>query len=68
MFCSVYFTPNEPIQDFREKMGGLKNNNLSTEGSKVVARDFNARALEWGMPHTDTRGPVILLMAARAGL
>ena len=53
MFYSVYFTPNESIQDFREKMDGLEDNVLRTQGSKVVAEGFNARVLKWGMPHTD---------------
>ena len=48
MFYSIYFMPNKSIQDFREKMDGMDDNILSTEGSKVVTEDFNARALKWG--------------------
>lgn len=67
-FFSCYFTPNEAIQDFREKLDCLEDQILNTQGKVVVAGDFNARALEWGMPHSNTRGRLIMEMAARTGL
>ena len=48
MFYSVYFTLNESIKNFREKLDGLEDIVFSTVGSKVVARDFNVRAFAWG--------------------
>ena len=60
MFYIIYFTPNVSIQDFIEKMDGLKDNILSMDGCKVVAGDFNARSFEWGMSYTDTQGRLIL--------
>ena len=54
----VCFTPYKPIQDFREKMDGLHDN-------FILVGDFNARAFEWDMPDTDTRGKHILEKAAR---
>lgn len=68
IFYSVYFMPNESIHDFREKMYGHENNVLTIKGRRVVAGDFNARTLEWGMLNTDTRGRRILQMTAQAGL
>ena len=37
-------------------------------GRVVVAGDLNARAMEWGMPHIDSRGKRIMEMVARQGL
>ena len=38
------------------------------EGGIIMTGDFNAKAAEWGMPKTDSRGKRILEMAARRGL
>jgi hypothetical protein len=67
-YFSCYFTPNEVISDFRNKLDALEDEILRVTGSVVVAGDLNARALEWGMPHTDSRGRLILETAARIGL
>lgn len=40
----------------------------NTPGSILVAGDFNARAVEWGMPHQNSRGKYIMEMVARTGL
>ena len=65
---SCYFTPNEPIADFQAKLDTLEDVIQNTEGRVVVAGDFNARALEWGMPHLDSRGKRIMEMVSRQGL
>lgn len=67
-YFSCYFTPNEAIADFRSKLNALEDQIVNVAGQIVVAGDFNARALEWGMPQPDTRGRLILEMAARTGL
>lgn len=67
-YFSCYFTPNEVIAEFRNKLDALEDEILRVTGSVVVAGDLNARALEWGMPHTDSRGRLILETAARTGL
>lgn len=67
-YISCYFTPNESIADFRAKLDALEDEIHGVTGQMVVAGDFNARALEWGMPNPDTRGRLIVEMAARAGL
>lgn len=67
-YFSCYLTPNEPIRDFREKIDLLEDAILNTIGNVIVGGDFNARAVEWGMPHPDSRGKYILEMAARTGL
>ena len=36
--------------------------------SVILAGDFNARALEWGMPTTNQRGRMVLEMATRCKL
>ncbi|XP_046681479.1 uncharacterized protein LOC124368248 [Homalodisca vitripennis] len=67
-FFSCYLTPNEAIQDFRDKIDRLEESVLGTTGHVVVGGDFNARAVEWGMPSTNSRGKYILDFIARAGL
>ena len=67
-FFSVYLTPNESIPDFQRRLDALEDAVSSTEGRILVGGDFNARALEWGMPQSDSRGKRILEMAARTGL
>jgi hypothetical protein len=67
-YVSCYFTPNERIAEFGAKLDALEDEIAAMSGHLVVAGDFNARALEWGMPNPDTRGRLILEMAARAGL
>ena len=67
-FFSCYLTPNEAIRDFRDKIDRLEERVLDTTGHIVVGGDFNARAVEWGMPSTNSRGKYILDFAARAGL
>lgn len=67
-FYSCYLTPNEAIRDFRDKIDCLEDSVLGTSGHVVVGGDFNARAVEWGMPSTNSRGKYILDFIARAGL
>lgn len=67
-YFSCYFTPNEGITDFQAKLDALEDEVLKVADRMVIAGDFNARALEWGMPHPDGRGRRILEMAARTGL
>lgn len=67
-FMSCYLTPSDCIGDFEKKLNDIEDaiNNLS--GPFIVAGDFNSRAVEWGMPSTNSRGKRILDMAARTGL
>lgn len=44
-FFRVHLTPKETMPDFRRRLDAL-------EGT-ILRTDFNARALEWGMPHID---------------
>ena len=66
---SCYLTPNDRIAVFQAKLGALEDFLVEEAGDRyIVAGDFNARAFEWGMPETDTRGRMILELAARTGL
>ncbi|XP_046687072.1 uncharacterized protein LOC124372704 [Homalodisca vitripennis] len=65
---SCYLTPNEAIQDFRDKIDCLEESVIGTSGHVIVGGDFNARTVEWGMSLTNSRGKYILDFAARAGL
>ena len=67
-FVSCYFSPNDSMQEFREKLDSLEDMLRVVETRVVVAGDFNARALEWGMPRQNSRGRLIMEMTARLGL
>lgn len=67
-FISVYLTPNEPIAHFLEKLHSLEDLVMNATGGVVMGGDFNARALEWGMPSPDARGNYIMEMTSRTGL
>lgn len=68
IFISCYLSPNDSIDGFRTKLESLEDFILGSPNDLVVAGDFNARAYEWGMPTTNTRGRLLLEMAARVGL
>ena len=65
---SCYFTPNESAKDFQSKLEELEEAIREMEGSIIVAGDFNAKAVEWGMTRPDARGKRVMEMAARRGL
>lgn len=67
-YVSVYLSPNTTALEYREKLDAVEDALRSVTGELVVAGDFNARALEWGMPQTNRRGQLLLEMAARLDL
>lgn len=67
-FMSCYLTPNEPIGVFQNKLNNMEDDIRNIQGQIFLAGDVNAKALEWGMTNTDSRGRRILEMAARLGL
>lgn len=67
-YFSCYFTPNEPIADYEEKLNHLEDELRRLNGKLLVAGDFNARGTEWGMPIPDSRGRRLADMQARLGL
>jgi hypothetical protein len=67
-YVSCYFSPNVPMGQFRKSLEELEDAVRDMEGHVVVAGDFNAQALEWGMPRQNDRGKYIMEMASRLGL
>lgn len=65
---SCYFTPNQTAREYSGKLEKLEDAVTEADENLIVAGDFNAKAVEWGMPHTNSRGRQILEMAARRGL
>lgn len=65
---SCYLTPSDSIGEFEKKLEEIEDKIREIEGYFIVAGDFNARAAEWGMPETNSRGTRIMEMAARTGL
>lgn len=65
---SCYLTPSDNVDEFQRKINGIEDCIRDIGGDLIVAGDFNARAVEWGMTTTNTRGRSIIQMAARVGL
>ncbi|XP_076549052.1 uncharacterized protein LOC143306153 [Osmia lignaria lignaria] len=66
-YVSCYFTLNERIGDFQEKLDGLEDAVRDMSCEVIVAGDFNAKAVEWGM-EPDSRGRRVMEMVSRLGL
>lgn len=62
---SCYLSPNEGIAIFRQKLEEIEDVAREFGGEVVLAGDFNAKSVEWGMPSSDTRGNAVAEMAAR---
>ena len=71
-YVSCYLTPNRPIQYYYTKledieyfasvMGNSRGNSI------IVAGGINAKAVDWGMPYTDSKGEATLETMSRLGL
>lgn len=67
-YVSCYLSPNDVMPVFRAKLARLENIVSQLGNTVLLAGDFNARATEWGMPTTNSKGRAIIEMAARRGL
>ena len=67
-YVSYYFTPNESIRKYEEKLDELEDFLREVTGDAIVAGNFNAKAIEWGSPHPDRRRSLLLDMSSRLGL
>ncbi|XP_046735014.1 uncharacterized protein LOC124404723 [Diprion similis] len=67
-YVSVYLTPNCAAAEFVAKVALLEDGLRDLAGDLVVAGDFNARVIEWGMTETNRRGRLLLEMTARLDL
>lgn len=65
---SCYLTPSDSIGDFETKLNEIEDKMMEIGGHFIVAGDLNARAVDWGMLSTNSRGRKIMDMAARTGL
>lgn len=52
----------------KTKVWALEDEIRGISGDVIVVGDFNARAIEWGMPTGNDRGQLLLEMAARLDL
>ena len=67
-FISCYLSPNDTVEVFTAKLASIEATVREVSGNIIVAGDFNARAIEWGMSTTNPRGRRVLEMAARLNL
>ena len=67
-YVSCYFTSNESIKTYEEKLDELEEFLREVTGDAIVAGGFNAKAIEWGSPHPDRRGMLLLNMSSRLAL
>lgn len=68
IIVSCYLTPSDDTGEYYRKLAEIEDFLQETENEKIVAGDFNAKAIEWGEPYTNPKGRKILEMAARTGL
>lgn len=65
---SIYYSPNRPLLEFATRLDALLAVLLRSVKPVILAGDFNAKAPDWGCPHLDNRGRVLLDCVATAGL
>ncbi|XP_073966994.1 uncharacterized protein [Choristoneura fumiferana] len=65
----VYFSPNRPLREFEQFLGGLEPVVQRASPAQVVLMgDLNAKCAAWGCPITDQRGALLRDWAAMVGL
>ena len=67
-FVSVYLSPNQGIAAYREKLEDIEDFICGVDGEVVLAGDFNAKALDWGMAYNCNRGTAVVEMSSRLDL
>ena len=67
-YVSVYLSPNCTARDYKAKVEAIEDAIRDLGVNVIVAGDFTARAMEWGMPLTNSRRCLLLEMAARLDL
>ena len=67
-YISCYLSPNDSSQELATKLANIESTVRTATGGVILGGDFNARALEWGMPTTNPRGRMVLEMATRCKL
>ena len=67
-YVSCYLTPTGPIQAYYTKLDDIEEFAREASSNIIVAGDFNAKAIDWGMSYTDSKGEATLEMASRLGL
>ena len=67
-YISCYLSPNDSTEVLATKLASIEGTVRRVKGSIILAGDFNARALEWGMSTTNPRGRMVLEMATRCKL
>lgn len=65
---SCYLTPSDFREVFQQKLDDIEDFVRNVRGHIILAGDFNAKAVEWGMQTTDSRGRGIVQMIARLGM
>lgn len=65
---SCCLSPSELIGTFRERINNLEDIIRPMNAEVIIGGDFNARAMEWRMQWTDSRGASLVEMAARLNL
>jgi hypothetical protein len=57
-FFSCYLTPNHSVADYCIMVDSIEDELTNAPGGVIVCGDFNARVVEWGSPHTNTRADI----------
>ncbi|XP_058804402.1 uncharacterized protein LOC131671742 [Phymastichus coffea] len=68
IIVSVYLSRNYSTLEYANRLADIEDTIRDIPGNTIVAGDFNARAIEWGMSMTNRHGRLLLEMAARLKL
>ena len=67
-YVSCYLTPTGPVQVYCTKLHDIEDFARDAGSNIIVAGDFNAKAVDWVMLYTDSKGEATLEMVSRLGL
>ena len=67
-YVSCYLMPTGPVQEYYTKLEDIEDFAREVSSNIIVAGDFNAKAVDWGMHYTDSKGEATLEMVSRLGL
>ena len=68
IYVSCYLRPSGRIQDCYTKLEDIEDFAREASSNIIVAGEFNAKAVDWGMPYTKSKGEATLEIVSRLGL
>ena len=67
-YVSCYLMPSGRIQEYYSKLDDMEDFAREAGSNIIVAGNFNTKAVDWGIPYTDSKEEATLEMVSRLGL